>query len=52
MNKLLFPPFIKDKGGELTMTLCLIALVKRVAELREVGLSANSPPRPSGEAGF
>jgi hypothetical protein len=40
MNKLLLPPFVKDKWGEPPMTLCLAALVKRVAELREAGLKA------------
>jgi hypothetical protein len=32
------PPFIKDKRGELPMTLRLAVLVKREAELREAGL--------------
>jgi hypothetical protein len=40
VNKLLFPPFIKDKWGELPMTPRLAALGKRVAELRVVGLKA------------
>jgi hypothetical protein len=40
VNKLMFPPFIKDKRGEPTMTPRLVALVKRVAELRETGLKA------------
>jgi hypothetical protein len=34
------PPFIKDKRGEPPMTPCLVALVKRVAELHEAGLKA------------
>jgi hypothetical protein len=40
VNKLLFPLFIKEKLGELLMTPCLAALVKRVAELCEAGLKA------------
>jgi hypothetical protein len=40
VNKLLFPPFVKDKRGEPPMTPCLAALVKRVAELHEAGLKA------------
>jgi hypothetical protein len=35
VNKLLFPPFVKDKRGEPAITPLLAALVKRVAELRE-----------------
>jgi hypothetical protein len=40
VNKLLFPPLVKDKRGEPPMILCLVALVKQVAELREAGLKA------------
>jgi hypothetical protein len=40
MNKLLFSPFVKDKQGELVMTSCLVALIKRVAKLREARLKA------------
>jgi hypothetical protein len=40
VNNCLFLPFIKDKWGELPMTPRLAALVKRVAELCEVGLKA------------
>jgi hypothetical protein len=40
VNKIMFPPFIKDKRGESSMTPHLAALVKRVAELREAGLQA------------
>jgi hypothetical protein len=40
VNKLLFPPLVKDKWGELPMTPCLAALVKRVVELCEAGLKA------------
>jgi hypothetical protein len=40
VNKLLFPPFVKDKWGEPLMTLRLAALVKRVTELREAGHKA------------
>jgi hypothetical protein len=38
VNKLLFPPLIKDKRGEPPMTPRLAALVKQVAELCENGL--------------
>jgi hypothetical protein len=38
VNKLLFPPFVKDKWGEPPMTPRLAALVKQVAELCEAGL--------------
>jgi hypothetical protein len=41
VNKLLFPPLVKDKWGEPLMTPCLAALVKRVSELREAGLKAH-----------
>jgi hypothetical protein len=34
VNKLLFPPAIKNKQSELPMTARLAALTKRVAELR------------------
>jgi hypothetical protein len=40
VNKLLFPPFVKDKWGKPPMTPCLAALVKRVAEIREARLKA------------
>jgi hypothetical protein len=40
VNKLLFPPFVKDKWGRPLMTPRLAALVKRVAKLREAGLKA------------
>jgi hypothetical protein len=40
VNNLLLPPFIKDKWGESVMTPRLAALIKRVAELHEVGLKA------------
>jgi hypothetical protein len=36
VNKLLFPPLVKDKWGEQPMTLRLAALVKQVAELRQI----------------
>jgi hypothetical protein len=39
-NKLLFPPIIKDKWNDPSMNDRLTALVKRVAELHEVGLKA------------
>jgi hypothetical protein len=35
VDKLLFPPFIDDKWSEPKMTLRQVALVKRVAELRD-----------------
>jgi hypothetical protein len=38
VNKLLFPPFIKDKQGEPMMMPRLPALIKLVAELYEAGL--------------
>jgi hypothetical protein len=38
-NKHLLPPHIDDKRGEPKMTPCLAALVKRVAELHDTGLS-------------
>jgi hypothetical protein len=38
VNKLLFPPVIKNQRKEPPMTDRLAALVKRVAELRQVGL--------------
>jgi hypothetical protein len=38
VNKLLFPPFIKDKQDEPMMMPRLPALIKLVAELYEVGL--------------
>jgi hypothetical protein len=41
VNKLMFPPFIKEKRGEPAMTLRLAALVKRVAEFREAGFKAS-----------
>jgi hypothetical protein len=40
VNKLLFPPLIKDKRGEPPMTPRLAALVKRVVELHEAELKA------------
>jgi hypothetical protein len=40
VNKLLFPPAIKDQRKELPMTDRLAALVRRVAELRQAGLEA------------
>jgi hypothetical protein len=40
INKLLFPPAIKSKRSEPTMTDLLAALTKRVAELRQAGLEA------------
>jgi hypothetical protein len=40
VNKLLFPPVIKNKRMEPLMTECLAALIKRVAELRQAGLEA------------
>jgi hypothetical protein len=39
-NKLLFPPFVKDKRGESAMMSCLAALIKQVAKLREARLKA------------
>jgi hypothetical protein len=38
VNKLLFPPDVKDKRKEPKMLVHLSALVKRVAELCEAGL--------------
>jgi hypothetical protein len=40
VNKLLFPPFVKDKQGGPAMMPRLAALIKQVTELREVGLMA------------
>jgi hypothetical protein len=40
VNKLLFPPAIKDQRKEPPMIDCLAALVRRVAELRQAGLEA------------
>jgi hypothetical protein len=40
VNKLLFPPAIKDQRKEPSMTDRLAALVRRVAELRQAGLEA------------
>jgi hypothetical protein len=40
VNKLLFPPAIKDQQKEPSMTDRLAALVRRVAELRQGGLEA------------
>jgi hypothetical protein len=40
VNKLLFPPAIKNKRMKPPMTDRLAALIKRVAELRQVGLEA------------
>jgi hypothetical protein len=40
VNKHLLSPLIKNKRGEPKMTPCLAALVKRVAELHDVGLRA------------
>jgi hypothetical protein len=40
VNKLMFPPFVKDKRGEPAMMPRLAALVKWVAKLHEVGLKA------------
>jgi hypothetical protein len=40
VNKLLFPPAIKNKQMEPPMTNRLAALTKRVAELRQAGLEA------------
>jgi hypothetical protein len=40
VNKLLFPPDVKDKRNELKILTHLSALVKRVAELYEAGLKA------------
>jgi hypothetical protein len=47
VNKLLFPPLIKDKRGEPSMTLRLATLVKWVAELHEAGLKAYTTPKNS-----
>jgi hypothetical protein len=40
VNKLLFPPLVKDKWGEPPMIPRLATLVKQVAELCKVGLKA------------
>jgi hypothetical protein len=40
VNKLLFPPAIKNKRTEPSMTDRLVALTKRVAELCQAGLKA------------
>jgi hypothetical protein len=40
VNKLLFPPAIKNKRSEPPLTDHLTALIKRVAELRQAGLEA------------
>jgi hypothetical protein len=40
VNKLLFPPAIKNKRSEPPMTNRLAALTKRVVELRQAGLEA------------
>jgi hypothetical protein len=40
VNKLMFPPAIKDQRKEPSMTDRLAALVRRVAELRQAGLEA------------
>jgi hypothetical protein len=40
VNKLLFPPAIKNKRSETLMTNRLATLTKRVAELRQAGLEA------------
>jgi hypothetical protein len=40
VNKLLFPPAIKNKCMESSMADRSAALIKRVAELRQVGLAA------------
>jgi hypothetical protein len=40
VNKLLFPPAIKDQPKEPPMTDRLAALVRRVTELRQAGLKA------------
>jgi hypothetical protein len=40
VNKLLFPPAIKDQRKELPMTDRLAALVRHIAELRQAGLKA------------
>jgi hypothetical protein len=40
VNKLLFPPAIKNKRSEPPLTDRLTALIKRVAELRQAGLEA------------
>jgi hypothetical protein len=40
VNKLLFPPAIKDQRKEPPMTDRLAALVRHVAELRQAGLEA------------
>jgi hypothetical protein len=40
VNKLLFPPAIKNKRSEPSMTDRLAALAMRVAKLRQTGLEA------------
>jgi hypothetical protein len=40
VNELLFLPAIKNKQIEPALTDCLVALTKRVAELRQAGLEA------------
>jgi hypothetical protein len=40
VNKLMFPPAIKDQRKELPMTDRLATLVRHVAELRQAGLEA------------
>jgi hypothetical protein len=40
VNKILFPPAIKNKRMKPPMTDRLAALIKRVAELRQAGLEA------------
>jgi hypothetical protein len=40
VNKLLFPPKVKDKRGDPKVTPRLAVLIKRVAELRQAGLKA------------
>jgi hypothetical protein len=40
VNKLLFPPAIKDQWKELSMTDRLAALVRRITQLRQARLEA------------
>jgi hypothetical protein len=40
VNRLLYPPVLKDQRKESSMTARLLALVKRIAELHQVGLEA------------
>jgi hypothetical protein len=40
VNKILFPPTIKNKRMEPLMTDCLAALTKRIAELHQASLEA------------